>query len=171
MKFILAGYGEHGKDEVAERMAAQFGLVCTGSSKEANRRFIFKALAPIMGYACEEECYEDRRNLRTLWYELIRGYNRQDKGRLARDIFENADVYVGIRDQEELKAIRAAGLADVVIWVDASDRKPAEEAQSCAVGPEDADYILDNNGPKDALDGAIDRMWRWMALASGQDLA
>jgi len=161
-KLILAGYGEHGKDEVGALLAERYGMRCTGSSSEANRRFVFKALSSIMGYADERECYADRRHHRTLWYEMIRAYNTKDRARLARDIFESADVYVGIRDGEELAAIREAELADLVIWVDASERKPVEDAQSCSIGPEDADYILNNNGSLEALEGEVERLWAWL---------
>jgi len=166
MKLILAGDGEHGKDEVAKRMTQRFGLKCTSSSAEANRRFIFGALQPIMSYKSEDECYSDRRNHRALWYELIRAYNTHDRARLGRDIFERSDVYVGIRDDEELRAIREAGLVDAVVWVDARERKEREAGSSISVGWKDADYVLNNNVPLDCIDREIDRLWHWL-----QDIA
>ena len=127
----------------------------------ANQLFIFNALKPILDYENEQQCYEDRRNHRELWYELIRAYNSKDRARLARQLFKTADVYVGIRDEEELAAARAAGLFDALIWVDANERLPVESTSSCRVGPEDADFILDNNGPAEALHTNIANMMAW----------
>lgn len=161
MKLIVTGYGEHGKTEVAQILSERYGLICQGSSEMANRLFIFDTLKPTLGYESAEECYLDRRNRRSLWYRMIKAYNSPDRARLAKRLFESADVYVGIRDAEELAAVRNIGLVDSVVWVDASTRLPTESASSCRVGPQDADFILDNNGSLDALSKNIDSMMDW----------
>jgi hypothetical protein len=70
------------------------------------RVFLREALEARYGlvYDSEEDCFEDRVNHRKAWYDLIYEYNRSDNGRpgkLARKLFAEYDIYVGIRDREE----------------------------------------------------------------------
>jgi hypothetical protein len=69
-----------------------------------------------------DKCYEDRRNWRALWGELIALYNHSDPTRLAREVLRDAGVYVGMRRWVELRACLEANLFDVIYWVDAGDR-------------------------------------------------
>lgn len=146
MKLMIMGHGDHGKDEAARIICDLLGLSYLGSSWAACEAYIFDSLKVPLGYRSAAECYEDRRSWRTLWGELMAAYNAKDRARLGRYVYDRADVYVGVRRVEEFEAIKAAGLFDVAIWVDASDRKPPEPRASCTVGPELADLVLDNNG-------------------------
>lgn len=146
MKLMIMGYGDHGKDEAARIICDLLGVSYLGSSWAACEAYIFDSLRYPLGYRSAAECYEDRRNWRTLWGELMAAYNAKDRARLGRYVYERADIYVGVRRIEEFEAIKAAGLFDASIWVDAGARKPPEPAASCTVYPGLADVMLDNNG-------------------------
>lgn len=142
-KLLLLGHGGHGKDTLAESLRDLGGLRFASSSETANKLCVYPALRDKYGYASEQECFEDRRNRRLEWYELIGAYNAEDKARLSRHILAEQDMYVGMRDQREFEATRP--LVDLVLWVDASARLP-EKDPSLFIAPEEADLCVPNNG-------------------------
>lgn len=106
-------------------------------------------------YADVEACYADRHRddlMRATWYEAIRDFNRRDQAALAKAIFEQNDVYCGLRSKQELRAAINSGTADLVIWVDALDRLPPEPATSITVAEHMAHFTIDNNGTLEDLD-------------------
>ena len=145
MKILLIGHARHGKDSVAEILQYMLGLTFRSSSEFANESVIFPALAPKYGYTTLDECYQDRINHRKEWYELIRDYNGDDPARLGRELFEENDIYCGLRHREEFEAIKAESLYDVCVWVDASERLPPESSDSMSLTMEDANVIIHNN--------------------------
>ena len=66
-----------------------------------------------------------------------------DKARLAKDILEGHDCYVGMRDLEEFKA--AKDLFDAIIWVDASKRLGTSEYTN-KIPVSEADMVITNDG-------------------------
>ena len=146
MKLLIIGHAQHGKDTLAEIWERHFGLKFKGSSMAAAEIFIFDALKDIYGYKTFEECFEDRKNHRDLWHDMITEYNKDDKARLAKEILAISDCYVGMRNDLEVTECFRLRLFDLVIWVDASKRKPLEPKSSFKIGKEWADIIIDNNG-------------------------
>lgn len=148
MKILIIGHGRHGKDTAAEILRDEFGISFSSSSKTAFDKFIHAALMDEYGDA--DECYNDRLKYRSLWYELICFYNRNDKTRLARNILKENDCYVGMRSMDELKACNEAKLFDLIIWIDASQRIPGSEgSDSMTINKSCADIIIENNGTKE----------------------
>jgi hypothetical protein len=148
MKVLIIGLARHGKDEMAEILHEALGLTFASSSKMALDIFLFDKLSPEFGYKTKEECFEDRKSQekRNRWKKEISEYNTPDKARLARKIFSKHDIYVGLRDREELNAARAERLFDLCVWVDATDRVGlSEDASSIEVTKEDADIAITNN--------------------------
>jgi hypothetical protein len=145
-KLLIIGNMRHGKDSMAEILQENFGLKFKSSSEAAAEIFIYNELKDKYGYNTPFECFEDRVNHRSEWYDLICDYNSLDKAKLAKGILENADAYVGMRDSSEIKECIKQGLFDLIIWVDASDRLPLEDASSFNISKSDADIIIDNNG-------------------------
>ena len=143
-KILIIGHARWGKDTVAEILRDGWGYKFCSSSLAACEKVVFPVMSKQEGYTSVEECFEDRVNHRTQWHQLISEYNTPDKTRLAREIMETNDIYVGMRCQEELKATR--GLFDVVVWVDASQRLLPEPASSNTLTKEMADYCISNNG-------------------------
>ena len=178
-KVLILGHARHGKDTVAEILRDQYGLSFVSSSQFCAEHVVWPLVmdhekayghhvaagSPGMSvdklmeelvmmqplYANAEDCFKDRGNFRHVWYSLIAAYCWPDKARLAREIFAENDIYVGIRNSREFHAVYNAGLADVVIWVDASERKEPESAASCTVEAWMAQFVIDNNGTLEEL--------------------
>lgn len=143
-RILLLGYARHGKDTVAD-MLKNYGMTFTSSSIFAARLFVYDALADKYGYKSVEECFNDRVNHRTEWYELIKQFNADNPARLATEILKVHDIYCGMRDDKELQGCKKLHLFTHTFWVDASKRKEPESLDSCKVTEADADVVIDNN--------------------------
>lgn len=113
--------------------------------------YLLPTLKTLLGYENSVEAYDDRSNHRALWFELIKAINFHDPTTLGRKIFEDKDIYCGIRNITEYGGLRDIDLGVISIWVDASKRHPPEDDKSCTVTSKDMDYILDNNGTLEEL--------------------
>lgn len=164
MKIVIFGYQQHGKDSACEYLQSAYGLTFTSSSWYACQAFLFEQLRHSMGYETIEQCFADRTNHRPLWYQAIRTYNDADRARLGREIFSGHDVYCGIRDREEFECLRAQGLFDLAIWIDACKRKPPESSASMNLSPDDADVILSNNDDLTSLHRRLDCLMNRLGL-------
>ncbi len=145
-KILIIAHKRWGKDTLAEILRDNFGLKFESSSQAAADIFIFDKLKGKYGYETSEQCFEDRVNHRSEWYEMICEYNKEDRARLAKGILENSDCYVGMRDREEINECIKQGLFDLIIWVDASKRLEEEGKDSFNIDVSCADIIVDNNG-------------------------
>lgn len=152
MKLMIMGYGGHGKDSVGKLFAP---MTYISSSWAAAERVVWPVLRMKYNYQTVEDCYADRRNHRSEWFDLIRNYNSPDLTRLASEIYAEYDIYVGVRNPEEFHAIRHTRLFDHSIWVDASERLPPEDPSSNGLCPNDADFMLDNNGTEEDLKSQV----------------
>ncbi len=146
---LIIGHGRHGKDTVCELLAPQFSSI--SSSLAAVRYFIFDALKEKYGYTNKEDCYNDRAEHRAEWFALIVAYNKENPTRLAEQIFQEYDIYCGMRSRREFESCRAKKLFQQVVWVDASCRLPLEATDSMELHADDATIVLDNNGPESDL--------------------
>lgn len=166
MKLMILGHKRHGKDSVSELFCKKYGMTFESSS-----RFVAeKAVRPAMAakgiiYPDFDTMYADRVNHRDTWFEAIKAYNHPDPTRLGRELYAIHDIYCGIRNDVELLALQAAGVIDFTIWVDAHKRLPPEDASSCTVTPDMADYILDNNGPEADLPAQVERAMSYARAA------
>lgn len=152
LKLMILGYARHGKDTVAEILADSFGLTFISSSLFAAKKVMVPYFESIgVHYPSFEACYEDRVNRRQEWYEQIKAYNIPDRARLPRELYAEADVYVGIRNAEELKAAQDEHLFDYSIWVDRSRHVPPEFTTSNTIDKSMANYVIDNNGTLEDL--------------------
>lgn len=144
LRLIIIGHAQHGKDTVAEMLRDNYGFTFMSSSRFA----VEKAVWPIIGHRFKdfEDMFERRALHRAEWFEAIAAYNRPDASRLGRELFAKYDMYVGMRNPAEFHALRNLRAFDYAIWVDASKRKPMEDASSMGLEPWMADFYLDNNG-------------------------
>lgn len=163
-KVLILGYGRHGKDTVAEMLRDRYGLSFMSSSRICAESVCLPYMRERgFSYADAEECFEDRHSgdNRKHWYDAIVAFNRPDASSLGRRLFEANDVYVGLRAAREFHAVKAAGLYDLCVWVDASGRGlPPEDRSSCTVEPWMADHVLDNGGDLDELRLNLDRLMK-----------
>jgi dephospho-CoA kinase len=154
MKIMIMGHKGHGKDTVCE-LLKEYGYSFASSSEFMCENVVYPALKEKYNYESPEQCHYDRGAHRQEWYQLIANFNTPDKTALAQAIYADYDIYCGIRHIEEFSAFKAAKLFDYAIWVDASDRLPAEDETSCTVTAEMADFVIDNNGDLSALKNEI----------------
>lgn len=158
IKLLVIGAARHGKDTFAEILRDDFGLKFKSSSQSAADIFIYDELKETYGYKTPEECFEDRVNHRQEWYEMIRDYNEHDRARLAKGILKDADCYVGMRDRGEIEECMKQGLFDLIIWVDASERLPLEDASSFNIDRSCADIVIENNGTFEEFKTKVHRL-------------
>jgi hypothetical protein len=145
-KLLIIGHGRHGKDTVCEMLRDNHGFNFQSSSKFCSEKFIYEKLKDKYNYSSELECYNDRHNHREEWYNLICEYNVPDPARLGKEIFQEYDIYCGLRNAAEYYAMFDKYIFDCVVWVDRSDHLPQETKDSMTLTEEMADYIIDNNG-------------------------
>lgn len=157
MKLFICGYARHGKDTAAEMIKEFTGMSFQSSSLFCCKLFIYEILKDKYFYESVEECYNNRIIHRFEWHDLIRNYNKGDETRLSRHIFQKHDIYVGIRAIEEVIASREAGIVDLMLWIDASNRIKVESLLSITIIREDADIIITNNGSLEELKTKIKR--------------
>lgn len=159
MKIMVIGYKRHGKDTFCEILRDKYGISFAASSETACDLFIFDKIKDQFGYKTKLECFEDRGNHRQLWYDEICDYVKDDLSRLGKKIFEKNDAYCGCRDDKEFYDMEGNSLFDLSIWVDASDRKPPEDASSMKLSEEDAMITANNNGTLVDLEAEVDRVY------------
>jgi len=150
-KLLVIGHGRHGKDTVSEILQEDFKLSFISSSMFACQRFIYDDLKVKYDYNSFEECYADRHNHRSEWYDAIAGYCEDDPAQLGKDIFAEHDIYCGLRNVREFDAMKEQGVFDAAIWVDRSDHLPQEDRGSMTLNSTMADYIIDNNSALENL--------------------
>ena len=159
MNICIIGHGNWGKDALAEYWRDKYNLSFQSSSAFANEKFIFDTLKNKYGYETPEECFNDRRNHREEWANLITAYNTPDKTKLARELLETSDAYIGMRDPDEVRASIEEELFDHIFWIDASKRLPPESKKSCGVEESMADTLIDNNGTLEEFYVNADEAW------------
>jgi len=192
-KLLVLGHARHGKDTVAEILRDRYGFQFMSSSlfcaekviwwamhnqdkacakhKEAGSPGmsvdqLYEELSMMVGrnYTSYAQCFADRANFRAAWFSMIAAYCYPNKERLAREIFAENDIYVGIRNTRELNAVLNSGLADVSIWVDAKDRVDPEPLSSCTVEPWMAMFTIDNNGTAEDLHRNVHQLMSYLGF-------
>lgn len=161
LKLLVMGHARHGKDAACEILRDRYGLQFVSSSRFVLEAAVWPRLR--QHYADIEECFADRYNRRSEWFDAISAYNRPDPARLGSELFAQYDLYCGLRSAREFHALKIAGVFDFAIWLDASERCPPEPRTSCTVEAWMADFVLDNNGTLADLSAGIDRLMTSLA--------
>ena len=154
MKIVVIGHKQHGKDTLAELITKHSNLRCSGSSVKALELFLFDILADKYGYKTIEEAYEDRDSCRQDWFESIAKYNTPDPTKLARQIMEENDIYVGIRNPIELDACLEEGVFNFVIGI-FDPRKPLEGLSNKIDVHKYSDLLITNDGNLQELEEKV----------------
>ena len=106
MKLYIVGYGRSGKDHAGEYLRKTIGLDFESSSYVAARHFIFGYMCDEHDYETVDECFADRHNYRSIWYDYISNFNIPDRTKLSEVIFKDNDAYIGLRNYDELEAAK-----------------------------------------------------------------
>jgi DNA primase large subunit len=160
MKLLIVGHGRHGKDTVSAYLKEKYTLDFLSSSEFCAENVIFPVLSEKYSYKTVQECFDDRHNHRTEWYNLIHAYNEIDHARLGREIFSKYDIYCGLRNAKEMIAMKDQHVYDHAIWVDRSEHLPSEDISSMTISKDMCDIVIDNNGTLDELYEKIDDMMK-----------
>lgn len=163
MKLGIIGHGEHGKDEVADRLVKFAGLrYFAGTSAYAAGR-VYPWLCERYEWACVYPnavvCWLHRREHREEWADAISEINWPDPVRLYRDCLAHQDLLTGIRWRHEYDAINAAGLVDAWIWV---ERPGFPLDATCELTRDDAQYRINNSGTLEQLDLLVQELARML---------
>lgn len=154
MRLLLIGNGRHGKDSVGDILRDQYGMRSVSSSEFAAQKAVFPLVSDL--YPDWRAAYEDRHAHRELWFHAIRAYNLRPGKVLAEQILEANDIYTGMRSRAEFE--RSRPIFDLVVWIDASGRLPPELCGSMELTADDAGWVIDNNGPPEALPGEVGKL-------------
>tara|TARA_B110000046_G_scaffold184770_1_gene224180 strand:- start:1107 stop:1712 length:606 start_codon:yes stop_codon:yes gene_type:complete len=173
-KLLVIGHGRHGKDTVSEILCNEFKLSFISSSMFACKKFIYRDLKDKYNYKSIEECYDDRHNHRSEWYNAIAGYCESDPSQLGKDIFSEHDIYCGLRNVREFTEMQKQKVFDACIWVDRSRHLPPENSLSMTLMPHMAGYIIDNNKSLEDLEFEVKKTYneilRHMKHSAGLDM-
>ena len=157
LSIFICGQARHGKDTVAELLAPEYKFA--SSSLFCAEKIVYPALKDKYGYNSIEECFNDRVNHRVDWFNLIADYNKYNLARLAEEIFKENDIYVGIRNINELITYKQSHPYTVIIYVNANVRLgPTETKESNTVTMGHADYIVYNDRTQDDLVREVDKL-------------
>lgn len=148
---LVLGHARHGKDTVAKILCDSMNWSYMSSSEFCLDEIIFPVLGPRYGYATKQECFDDRGNHREEWKRLISVYNAKDPTRLAQQLLEKHNVYVGMRCVVEFAACVKKQLFDLILWVDASKRVPAVDPSMAIAYDPFMMHKIDNNGTLESL--------------------
>lgn len=159
-KIAVIGHKRHGKDEVANFLSDFLDMTFTSSTDIVAELAVYPAIKTKYGYDTLAECIADKDNHRKEWFELIQEYNKDDKARATKQILKVSDIRVGTRCREEL--IKEKPLYNLIIWVDASERKGNETSDSISVTKDMADIIIDNNGTLEELYSRVKNLARFL---------
>ena len=160
MRIAIVGPGRSGKTTASEWLADHTPLRYVESTSAAAATVVCGHPSLRDRYGSLEECYADRRNHREQWRDIILDYNQPDGLRLYREMIQRNDILDGIRDPRELQACRAAGLVDVVVWIERN--APAD--RSLGFGPEVADFVVDNTGDFERLHRGLGELARRLGI-------
>lgn len=163
LNLLVIGHARHGKDTVCEILRDKYGYKFMSSSEYCAEHVVFPILGPIYGYHTWQDCFVDRSNHRAEWFNIIREYNGKNPARLGLEIFATYNIYCGLRNAEEMRALKLEKAYDVAIWVDASERVPAEDSSSNTITRDMADYSLSNNGTIEELQESIDVLMKHLS--------
>ena len=103
MNLLIIGYARHGKTESAKILRKEMGFQFQDSSVAAAEIFLYRKLKDEFGYDDFWDCYKDRVNHRSRWFDEICQFNKDDPARLAKEIMKKANIYCGMRSNKEIQ--------------------------------------------------------------------
>jgi len=156
-KILILGDARHGKDTMAEMLCDKTELKLASSSRTAVEIFLFDILNKKykLNYSTIEEAWQDRVNYRKIWFDEICLYNTIDRLKLVKDILNIADIYVGLRNQEEVEQAILENSFDHIIGV-FNYRLPREGRSSNTADVfRYSSFVIMNNGNLDDLNDKV----------------
>lgn len=141
MKIGIVGPGLSGKDTAAEIIARETSLRYKAGTSKWAANLVWHRISTY--YSTPEACWQDRRNHREEWAQIIGEYNQDDPVALYRDCLAEQDILTGIRWKHEFDACRAVGLCDLWIYI---SRPSIPRDGTLEVAQADCDISIYNAG-------------------------
>jgi hypothetical protein len=146
---LIIGFGGHGKTTVAEILCEKLNWT-QGESLYLVEMFIFDEMVKRgFNYSSPYECWLERSKHRLLFQEIILNFNTPDKTKTTKMIFENNEIFTGMRNVTEFSSGYFSGLFSVIIYVDAQERLGIEEPNDCTIPKNISHLIIENNDSKE----------------------
>lgn len=153
-KLLIIGEARHGKDELMQYLAKNYGYLGWSSSYFAACHFMVERMRERTGiiYDSVEDCYADRQSPehRQIWFEEIERFNDPDRTKMANTMLSQRPVYNGMRSDKEFYANKAANTFDFIIYIDAKERLVREGKYkpdpTLKIPKSEAHAVLYNNG-------------------------
>jgi hypothetical protein len=158
----IIGHMRHGKDTVADLLVAEHGYRHVSASQMILEHITYPILGPL--YSSHAECYEDRVNHRSTWFDLIKARLANDPQFLARMCLNGGHIFTGTRSRFEYEAIK--GLFDFTLFV-RRDGYPPEPSTSMELSESDADFIIYNDAGLADLRLSVAAAVQWMKERRG----
>ena len=181
IKFIITGYSGHGKHTVSDILKI-LGLKYIPSSMWMLKNHLWdirfkntdsgirapcrtkkchkKGVDYVIDYLNIIEMYEDRNNHRIWWKDTIHEINKKfeiNYDYLGNIILHESDIYCGLRDIEELEAIKRNSNKNfkiITVFVDASPRKQIckkDKKGALTIKKSDCDLVINNYSHREDL--------------------
>jgi len=137
-KILFCGYGRTGKDAGAFFLSRITQLTYAGS-------FSWSALPHMSKFLGihPQVAWDTRHQNREAWKQELDALRLADQCHLARLVVQSGDIAAGLRDIKEIKAVKAEGLFDRIVWV---ERPGTPRDFTVTYGPEDCDETIVNDG-------------------------
>ena len=157
-KIIILGHARHGKDTVCEYLRDKYNFKFQSSSMFALENIIWPVLKD--EYNTKLECFADRVNNRELWFDLITNFNASGLKSMGELIFEENDIYCGLRQIDELNNLIDKKIVKIenIYFVDRSKILSIESENSSEINIDTINNIkiIDNNSSLEDLYKKLD---------------
>lgn len=156
---LLCGHGRSGKDLGCEYLEEITGLRNAGTFSVHLADYVAEKLGLPTAEAYARRHESD--DMRVVWYTA--GNELRDKGpsTLAHRALAKGEITGGSRSLEEITAIRAEGLFDLIVWV---ARAQAPVDPTMKFGPEMCDVIVENHWSKAEYRVRLERLAAFAGL-------
>lgn len=155
----VVGHGKSGKDAFARMLHDFVGSRVRFRDGTSSRltplvRPLYGQVAPgsttVADYEqrVRDRVYDDRRKLRTLWYELGNVITREEPAFLVAATRQDNDVIVGVRRKVEFEAAKRLGIVTTAVWI---ERPGVEPDRTLELTEADCDITVRNDGDMNRL--------------------
>lgn len=156
MNVLIIGYSKCGKSLAGDLIARWPGGLVSISISTSD--ILFEQYASHANIS-NAELRENKDKYRHQLWEFGRKLQADDPLCLVRQALAMAfcgddavNVVTGVRNRDEMVAIRAAKMFDLIIWI---NRNGCEPNSTDCLKPSDADIVIDNNGTIEELQRAL----------------
>lgn len=156
-RILVCGPGRAGKDTALDYLASITTLRNAGSTS----KYITPYAAGQLGIS-EAEAYRRRNEsdeMRERWRQLGDEYRRDDPALFVRMALRHGDMTGGCRTVEEIEAVRAEHLVDLIVWIN-NPRVPHDPSLKFSI--EAADVIIPNHWSLPEFEQRL-RRFSWFA--------